>query len=82
MNFSNKSFKHNLVRWEIKKKFGDHGFIFCLKLLLIMKKHLFDVYFEQIKKYNIFLRTGPFQYTNFLEWSMKRWLISKMGYQF
>ena len=21
----------------------DHGFIFCLKLLLIMKKHLFDV---------------------------------------
>ena len=26
------------------KKNVDHGFIFCLKLLLIMKKHLFDVY--------------------------------------
>ena len=25
------------------KKIVDHGFIFCLKLLLIMKKHLFDV---------------------------------------
>ena len=24
-------------------KIVDHGFIFCLKLLLIMKKHLFDV---------------------------------------
>ena len=25
------------------KKIWDHGFILCLKLLLIMKKHLFDV---------------------------------------
>ena len=25
------------------QKIVDHGFIFCLKLLLIMKKHLFDV---------------------------------------
>ena len=25
------------------KKIVDHGFIFCSKLLLIMKKHLFDV---------------------------------------
>ena len=31
-----------LIRWEIKK-IVDHGFIFCLKLLLILKKHLFDV---------------------------------------
>ena len=29
----------------------DHGFVFCLKLLLIMKKHLFDVKVEQKKKY-------------------------------
>ena len=28
---------------ELGIKIVDHGFIFCLKLLLIMKKHLFDV---------------------------------------
>ena len=31
------------------KKIMDHGFIFRLKLLLIMKKHLFDEYFERTK---------------------------------
>ena len=46
-----------------------------------MKKHLFDVYVEQIKKY-LFKKTGLFQFTNFLERSIKNWPISRTGYQF
>ena len=37
---------------------------------MIMKKHLFDVQVEQIKKY-LFKKTGLFQFTNFLERSIK-----------
>ena len=46
-----------------------------------MKKHLFDVLVEQIKKY-LFEKTGLFQFTNFLERSIKNWPISRTGYQF
>ena len=50
-------------------------------LRIIMKKHLFDVYVEQIKKY-LFKKTALFQITNFLERSIKNWPISGTGYQF
>ena len=50
-------------------------------LRIIMKKHLFDVYVEQIKKY-LFKKTALFQFTNFLERSIKNWPISGTGYQF
>ena len=50
-------------------------------LWMIMKKHLFDVSVEQIKKY-LFKKTGLFQFTNFLERSIKNWPISRTGYQF
>ena len=50
-------------------------------LRMIMKKHLFDVYVEQIKKY-LFKKTALFQFTNFLERSIKNWPISGTGYQF
>ena len=50
-------------------------------LRMIMKKHLFDVSVEQIKKY-LFKKTGLFQFTNFLERSIKNWPISGTGYQF
>ena len=46
-----------------------------------MKKHLFDVQVEQIKKY-FFKKTGLFQFTNFLEQGIKNWPISRTGYQF
>ena len=46
-----------------------------------MKKHLFDVQVEQIKKY-FFKKTGLFQFTNFLELGIKNWPISRTGYQF
>ena len=46
-----------------------------------MKKHLFDVKVEQIKKY-LSKKTGLFQFTNFLERSIKNWPISRTGYQF
>ena len=50
-------------------------------LWMIMKKHLFDVSVEQIKKY-LFKKAGLFQFTNFLERSIKNWPISGTGYQF
>ena len=50
-------------------------------LRMIMKKHLFDVYVEQIKKY-LFKKIGLFRFTNFLERSIKIWPISRTGYQF
>ena len=46
-----------------------------------MKKHLFDVQVEQIKKY-FFKKTGLFQFTNFLVRGIKNWPISRTGYQF
>ena len=50
---------------------------------MIMKKRLFDVQVEQIKKYKKKKKkTGLFQFTNFLERSIKNWLISRTGYQF
>ena len=48
-----------------KKKIVDHGFIFCLKLLLIMKKHLFDVQVEQIKKILCLKKQGYFNLQTF-----------------
>ena len=56
------------------------GSCFCLKLLLIMKKHLFDV--SRTNKEISFYKTGLFQFTNFLERSIKNWPISRTGYQF
>ena len=49
-------------------------------LQMIMKKHLIDVYLKEIKKY-LFKKTGLFQFTNFLEQSIKNWPISRRGYQ-
>ena len=52
---------------------------------MIMKKRLFDVQVEQIKKYlkkKKKKKTGLFEFTNFLERSIKNWLISRTGYQF
>ena len=46
-----------------------------------MKKHLFGVLVEQIKKYP-FKKTGLFQFTNFRERSINNWPISRTGYQF
>ena len=46
-----------------------------------MKKHLFDVSVEQIKKY-VYKKKGLFQFTNVLEQSIKNWPISRTGYQF
>ena len=49
-------------------------------LQMIMKKHLFDVYLNEIKKY-LLKKAGLFQFTKFLERSIKTWPISRSGYQ-
>ena len=52
------------------KKIVDHGFIF---IYLMYKSN---------KQRNIFFKkTGLFQFTNFLERSIKHWHISRTGYQ-
>ena len=50
-------------------------------LRMIMKKHLFDVQVEQIRKY-LLKKTGLLQFTNFLERGIKNWPISRTGYKF
>ena len=75
------------------KRGSVHGERFCViinrivstctgnVLQMIMKKHLFNVYLKEIKKY-LFKKTGLFQFTNFLERSIKNWPISRTGCQF